>query len=108
MQAYQQLGSCAPSSREDVYVFAIAPVTNRGLAAITSADELLLLDRGSLAQSNVGRLQGAPVGLTSLVVADQGTAVICAGGDGAVAVFDLRSGSRAAQFKSGMCDCHVY
>ncbi|OCT47725.1 putative WD repeat-containing protein [Cladophialophora carrionii] len=100
MQTYQLLGGCAPSSREDVYVFAIAPVTNRGLAAITSADELLLLNRDSLDQSDVGRLQGAPVGLTSLVVADQGTAVICAGGDGAVTVFDLRTRSRAAQFKS--------
>src|ERR1700761_2612557 len=101
-QTYQQLARCAPSQHEDVYVFAIAPVANRGLAAITSADELLLLNRDSLGDSDSVKLQGAPVGLNSLVVTDQGTTAICAGIDGAVAVFDLRTGSRVAQFQSGM------
>jgi hypothetical protein len=108
MQAYRQLAACAPSQQEDVYVFAIAPVANRGLAAITSADELLLLNRDSLDRSTIGTLQGAPSGLTSLVVADQGTAVMCAGGDGAVTVFDLRTGSKTAHFRLGMCHCHGY
>ncbi|KIW69345.1 hypothetical protein PV04_05226 [Phialophora macrospora] len=98
MQTYRQIAACAPSRREDVYVFAIAPVADRGLAAITSADELLLVNRDSLDRSTIGRLQGAPSGLTSLVVADQGTAVICAGDDGAVTVFDLRTGSKTVQF----------
>jgi len=108
--AYQQLASCAPSRHEDVYVFAIAPVANRGLAAITSADELLLLNRDSLSALGVASFQGVPHGVTSLVVADQGTTAICAGSDGIVAFFDLRIESSIAHFNSGRCDwqiCHL-
>ncbi|KIW28292.1 uncharacterized protein PV07_07968 [Cladophialophora immunda] len=100
IQIYQQLASCAPSKNEDVYIFAIAPVAGRGLAAITSADELLLLNRDDLAVSNPVGIQGVPHGLSSLAVEDQGTTVICAGNDGTVAVFDIRTQSSVAHFKS--------
>ncbi|KIY02828.1 uncharacterized protein Z520_01293 [Fonsecaea multimorphosa CBS 102226] len=100
LQTYQELASRAPSRQEDVYIFAIAPVTGRGLAAITSADELLLLNRDNLAGSNPVGIQGVPHGLSSLVVEDQGTTVMCAGNDGTVAVFDVRTPSSVAHFKS--------
>ena len=107
LQTYQQLAGCAPSRHEDVYVFAIAPVANRGLAAITSADELLLLNRDRLNALDVARFQGVPIGVTSLVVADQGITAICAGSDGTAAVFDLRTGSSIAHFNSGRCDWSI-
>ena len=106
-QTYQQLDGCAPSRQEDVYIFAIAPAANRGLAAITSADELLLLNRASLSTFDAARFQSVPHGVTSLAVADQGTAAICAGSDGTVAVFDLRTGSSIAHFNSGRCDWYI-
>ncbi|KAH0845514.1 WD domain protein [Fonsecaea pedrosoi] len=99
-QIYQPLASCAPSTHEDVYIFAIAPVAGRGLAAITSADELLLLDRDNLAVSNPVGIQGVPHRLSSLVVDEQGTSLICAGDDGTVAIFDVRTQSSVAHFKS--------
>ncbi|KIW87335.1 uncharacterized protein Z519_11971 [Cladophialophora bantiana CBS 173.52] len=99
LQIYQQLASCAPSQHEDVYILAIAPVAGRGLAAITSADELLLLNTDDLAGSNPVGLQGVPRGLSSLAVEDQGTTLICAGNDGTVAIFDIRTQSSVAQFK---------
>lgn len=108
-QTYQQLASCAPSQHEDVYILAIAPTASRGIAAITSMDELLLLRSESLQSQDVARCQGAPLGLTSLAVVDQGMTAICAGNDNTVAVFDLRSQTSVARFKSGMCDgctCH--
>ncbi|KAJ9611764.1 hypothetical protein H2200_004948 [Cladophialophora chaetospira] len=100
LRTYQQLSGCAPSRNDDVYVFAIAPTANHGLAAITSADELLLLNRDRLNSHDLATLQGVPQGVTSLVVADQGTTAICAGGDGNVAFFDLRTGSKTTHFNS--------
>ena len=101
LQTYQELASKAPSKQEDVYIFAIAPVAGRGLAAITSADELFLLSRDDLAGCNPVGIQPVPHGLSSLVVEDQGTTIICAGNDGAVVTFDSRTQSRVAHFKSG-------
>ena len=102
---YQQVAVCAPSQHADVYIFAIAPITNRGLAAITSADELLFLDRDGLDKANVSRLRTVPSGITSLVSADQGQTVICGGSDGKLAVFDLRAESGIAHYSSGRCRC---
>ena len=101
MQTYYQLAACAPSHQNNVYIFAVAPVASRALAAITSADELLLLNVDTLDASYVVRLQGVPHGLASLVVVDAGSTAICAGSDGTVATFDLRTHTRVAQFRSG-------
>lgn len=102
IRTYHQLASCAPSQHEDVYIFATTPVTDRALAAITSADELLILNRDRLSSSDVVRVPNVPKRLTSLVVSDEGTTVICAGGDGVVAVFDVRTQSRVAQLMTGI------
>lgn len=106
-QTYQQLAACAPSQHEDVYILAIAPTASRGIAAITSMDELLLLQSEGLHSADVTRCRGVPPGLTSLAIADQGITAICAGSDGTVAAFDLRTQTSIAQFKSGMCDNHT-
>ena len=103
-RTHQQVGGCAPSQQEDVYIYAIAPVANRGLAAITSADELIVLNMDRLNDTDTAKFPSAISGITSLAVADQGNSVICAGSSGTVAVFDLRAGSRSTEFKSGLPD----
>ena len=100
-QTYREVSSCAPSQCQDVYIFAVAPLASRALAAITSADELLVLARDNLEHAAVARLQDVPKGPTSLVTTDAGSTAICAGTDGVVAIFDIRLQSRAAQFSTG-------
>jgi len=80
---------------------AIAPLAGRTLAAATSADELLLLARDDLQHAAVAWLQDVPKELTSLTTTDAGNTAICAGADGVVALFDIRTKSRAAQFRIG-------
>ncbi|KAK4943792.1 hypothetical protein LTR10_016695 [Elasticomyces elasticus] len=102
LNTYREVGSCAPSRHNDVYIFSIAPLARDGLAAITSANELLLLqDRGNLGTSSVSVLSDCPEGVTSLVVADAGQTAFCAGSDGHVAVYDYRSRAKAAEFRLG-------
>lgn len=99
---YREVASCAPSRHDDVYIFSTAPLAGNGLAAITSADELLLLhDKGSLNSSTTSTLSDCPQGPSSLVVADAGQTVICAGSDGRVVVYDIRTQTKAAEFKIG-------
>lgn len=101
LRTYRELASCAPSQQHDVYIYAIAPLVGNALAAITSADELVLLPRDTLSASNASRVKNVPQGLTSLVTTDGGTTAVCAGNDGVIAVFDVRMQSRAAQFLAG-------
>lgn len=77
------------------------PLADRNLGAITSSDELLLLSRDDLVGSHVSSLRGVPTGITSLVSADVGTMAICAGGEGVVGMFDTRTRSRVADFRTG-------
>lgn len=103
---YQEVSSCHPSDKDDVYIFSILPVINRGIAAITSADELLLLDSNTLQQST--RLGPVPKNLTSLTVLDDGFTAVCGGADGVVALFDVRSQSQVAQFRIGTFELGHY
>lgn len=106
LRTYREVTSCAPSQQDDVYIFAVAPVMSHGIAAISSSDELLILDRDGLRAPDAIRLRDVPRGLTSLVILDEGTAAACAGSDGTVAVFDIRSQSRVAHFKQGRTHSH--
>ncbi|KAI1609252.1 WD40-repeat-containing domain protein [Exophiala viscosa] len=102
LNTYHEVASCAPSRHNDVYIFSIAPLARDGLAAITSANELLLLqDRGALGTPNVSVLSDCPHGVTSMAVADAGQTVFCAGNDGHVAVYDYRTRSKAVEFRIG-------
>ena len=109
LQTFQLVAGCAPSQHKDVYIFTVAPAANHGLAAITSADELILLDRDSLSSDQVSRILNVSHGTSSLVVTDQGQTAICGGSDGTLTLFDLRVGSLIARFNHGKphCDTHI-
>lgn len=102
LQTFLEVASCAPSQKADSYIYAIASATSNGLAAITSADELLLVDLQNLQIASPLYFADVPVGLTSMVIGDRdGTSVICAGRDGTTATFDVRSQKRTSHFTQG-------
>lgn len=100
-QTYLEAAACCPSQKKDVYVFTIVPAAEGIIAAITSADELVLLQAATLQTANIFTPKDGLKGLTSLVSADDGTSAICAGSDGIVTVFDIRTPRLSAQFKTG-------
>ncbi|KAK5082145.1 hypothetical protein LTR05_007288 [Lithohypha guttulata] len=98
---YQSYAAIAPSQTDNAYIFALVPTIENGLAAITSASELLLVNRENLSSSQVVRIQGAPSGTNCLALGDdQGSSVLCSGTDGTVTAFDLRSQNKAFEFKN--------
>ncbi|KAJ9646870.1 hypothetical protein H2204_000562 [Knufia peltigerae] len=102
IQICEGLASRAPSGQKDVYVFSITPLADQAMAAITSADELLILqDRGTLNTSPVSTVQGVPRGLTSLVSSDAGRIAVCAGRDGNVVLVDTRTQTTVGHFETG-------
>jgi hypothetical protein len=102
-KVFRQVEACTPSRQAETYIYSITPVVGGGLAAISSADELLILDRQKLTSGPYSWLSGVPTGVTCLTPTDEaGNAVLCAGRDGVVAAFDLRSRARVAQFKLGV------
>jgi hypothetical protein len=100
-RTYVEAAACSPSQKKDVYVFTIVPAAEGTIAAITSADELVLLQAATLQTAKIFTTKDGLQGLTSLVSADDGTSAICAGSDGIVTVFDIRSPRLSAQFKIG-------
>jgi hypothetical protein len=99
MSLLQEQASCAPSQKPDSYIYALAPIASNGIAAITSADELLLLDRQNLQTATPLYFSDVPTGVTCMVPSDaEGTSIICAGRDGVIATFDTRSQKKTAQF----------
>jgi hypothetical protein len=100
-KVYRQVARCTPSQRDDVYVYAVAPALQNALAAVTSADELCLLDAANLGHNTL-KLQNVPRGLTALVVTDQGSTALCSSTEGTIAIFDLRSHSLVTQYQAGM------
>jgi hypothetical protein len=101
-QTFLEVASCAPSRKADSYICAIAPTISNGLAAITSADELLLVDLQNLQIAKPLYFADVPLGLTSMVIGDkEGTSIICAGRDGATVTFDVRSQKRTSHFTQG-------
>ena len=76
------------------------------VAAITSADELLLVDAAKMTSSPVLYFDHVPSGLTSLCTSDNGRVLYCAGTSGAVGCFDVRSSSRTGGFAIG--ESNVY
>jgi hypothetical protein len=101
-QLFGEVASCAPSHKADSYIYTIAPTASTGLAAITSADELLLLDTQHLQNASAISFPDVPSGVTSMVVGDQEAwSVVCCGRDGITATFDLRSQKITSHFKQG-------
>jgi len=101
-QIYLEAATCSPSQKSDVYVFTIIPLAEAGIAAITSADELVLLHAATLQTATIFTPKDGLKGLTSLVSADDGTSPICAGTDGVVTIFDIRTSRPSAQFNTGI------
>lgn len=101
-QIFGEVASYSPSRTADSYIYAITPTTSRGLVAITSADDLLLLDLQNLQDAKALYFQNVPFGVTAMTAGDlAGTSIICAGRDGVTATFDLRSQQRVSHFKQG-------
>lgn len=98
---YRQVASCRPSAASDVYIFTILPIADRGIAAITSNNHLYLLDSTTLQPSHTVPPNNLPNNLTSLAVADDGYSTICAGADGVVATFDVRTRAQVGHFQTG-------
>jgi hypothetical protein len=102
-QIFAEVASCTPSQSAGSYIYAIAPTTSHRLAAITSADELLLVDLQNLPTATPLYFTDVPVGLTSMIVDGQdGTSIHLAGRDGTRATFDVRSQRRTSYFTQGM------
>lgn len=101
-QAYQSFASVAPSRADNAYIFDLVQTFGNGLAAITSADELLVVDRQNLSTSQPILFSGTPAGTNCLVSGDEsGQSLLCSGTDGNVATFDVRSQKKTSHFKIG-------
>jgi hypothetical protein len=94
VRLFRPIGTCSPSSANDSYIYSILPASNNALAIISSSDELVFLSVGS---------PKVPTGVTCLQSGDQdGNVLICAGRDGSVVAFDVRSQSNVFHVKLGM------
>ena len=100
-RTYIQLESCKPSVDADAYIYEIAPLPEAKLAAITSANEVLVVDGTRLTTTSISRLDGAPIGITTLSVAQQGRSLYCGGGFGHISHFDVREGTRSGTIDIG-------
>jgi hypothetical protein len=98
---FREIASAHPSQISGSYIYSILPVAGEGLAAITSGDELLFLHKSGLRtlsrhHDDVPKLVSCMVGCE-----DAENVVICGGGEGLVALFDVRTDQRVSQFKIG-------
>lgn len=106
---YERIAAILPSKSSDAYIYSLVATTGNGLVANTSADEVVLVDRQNIAASQVDFFDDPPRGLTSLVSADEsGQEIICAGSDGVVARYDVRSRKKVAHFKLGKTVVGMY
>ncbi len=100
-KVFHEIASNSPSQIPDSYVYSILPIEGERLAALTSGDELLFLDKSDL--QTVSRHQDDVPKLVSCMAGceDKKNVVICAGGDGLVAIFDIRADQQVSQFHIG-------
>lgn len=100
VKLFQLSASCSPSAKDDSFIYSLTPTSSNGLATLTSADELVLLDRSNL--HGISAFTDVPTGVTCLQPGDkEGNVVICSGRDGTVAIFDVRTKTKTSQFKLG-------
>ena len=102
IKVYEDLSSCKPSLTDNTYVLKILPSAGNGITAITSADELLVVDAKTLASSAVLRIDNPGRGLTCLTSDATGQHVFCGGADGVVS-FDVRSQQRTCKLQLSQC-----
>lgn len=102
-QPYQAFASVALSRTNNAYILELVQTVENGLAAITSADELVLVDRQSLSANHAIFFDGTPTGVSCLVPGDtSGQSLICSGTDGQVVTYDVRSQRKVSKFKIGL------
>jgi hypothetical protein len=103
VRPFRPIATCSPSSANDSYIYSIVPTSNNALAIISSSDELAFLDRAGLKQIFSFSSPKVPTGVTCLQSGDQdGNVLLCAGRDGSVVAFDIRSQSNVSYVKLGM------
>ena len=103
VRLFRPIATSSPSSANDSYIYSILPASNNALAIISSSDELVFLDRAGLTQILSVGSPKVPTGVTCLQSGDQdGNVLICAGRDGSVVAFDVRSQSNVSHVKLGM------
>ena len=103
VRPFRPIATCSPSSANDSYIYSIVPTSNNALAIISSSDELAFLDRAGLKQIFSFSSPKVPTGVTCLQSGDQdGNVLLCAGRDGSVVAFDVRSQSNVSYVKLGM------
>lgn len=102
-QAYQPYAAVAPSRANNAYIYQLVQTVGNGLAAITSEDEVIVVDRESLSANQTIFFDRPPAGTNCLVSGDAtGQILICSGTDGHVVTYDVRSQRRVSQFSSGL------
>jgi hypothetical protein len=98
---FGEAASTSPSHVHGSYIYSVLPVAGTRLASITSADELLFLDKASLAAVSRHH-DDVPGSVSCMTGCDNAeNVVVCAGGDGVVAMFDVRNDQRVSHFKIG-------
>lgn len=100
-RTYMPVSSCSPSGQDNAYIYKILPSVDHSVAAITSFDEVLVIDRTQLESAPVLRFDGAPKALTALTSGDHGRSLYCAGAKGDIACYDVRIGKRTGDIKIG-------
>ena len=100
IQPYRESLSCSPSQTPGNYVYSVLPAERDKLVALTSADELVLLDKSRLTVINRNHDQ-IPRAVSCMTgCANAENLVICAGRDGVVTL-DLRTMAKVSHFGTG-------
>jgi hypothetical protein len=101
VELFGEIASCSPSQVEGSYIYSVLGIAGDRLAALSSADDILLLDPAGLKVT--GRIHDGVSRNASCMTNCENAKdiVICAGGDGVVALFDVRTERRASSFKLG-------
>lgn len=97
---YRELISSSPSQAPGSYIYSLLPVGGDRLAVLTSGDEVLSLEKTGL--RTVSRHhKDVPASVSSMTGCENANdVVICGGGDGVVAIFDLRSQRRVSHIQA--------
>jgi hypothetical protein len=101
LEKFREVASCLPSQVPGSYIYSVLGLAGNRLAALTSGDELLFLDKTGL--DTIRRHYHDTPRLVSCMTGCENAEgmIICAGADGAVAMFDVRTERRTFEFKIG-------
>jgi WD40 repeat protein len=96
----------AINSPTDTYIYDVVPVSNGLVAAISSDDSLRVVDPLDLGKGELSLMKDVGKDITCLRgigsgTEESGTTVVTAGRDGFVKIWDLRSGAKVGEVKSG-------